>query len=432
MRFQQWPFASTRGELFGAQEGQGMKMKRTPALLALVAVAILAAVAGSVKSAVAAGPTITIWADQDRKTAVTQLANTWAAARGANVNVVVHDFGKIRDDLGTVAAADAPDVIMGAHDWTGQLAANGLVQPIVLSAATKAQFPAYTTNAFSYGTAVKKLYGVPTQIANIGLVVNTALVKVPTTFAMLEKEALAFKKKHSGNLAIAVQQGTNGDAYHMYPFFSGLGGYVFGVNKAGNLDASDIGVASKAFLRNAKLVDKWNKEGLINSKVDSSTAQNAFLKKQAAFWITGPWNSDTLKKSGLKFKIIQMPKIAYPSVPFLGVQGFMVTKFAAPHGVGGAATDLVTNYLATPSAQTQLAAANGRPPANVKAHSSDPVLAQFSAASKGGVPMPNIPQMNSVWGDLGQAWVKSTKGSGATPAAVAFKTAARAIANKIG
>jgi hypothetical protein len=40
--------------------------------------------------------------------------------------------------------------------------------------------------------------------------------------------------------------------------------------------------------------------------------------------------------------------------------------------------------------------------------------------------------MNSVWGDLGQAWVKSTKGSGATPAAVAFKTAARAIANKIG
>ena len=174
-----------------------MKMKRTPALLALVAVAILAAVAGSVKSAVAAGPTITIWADLDRKTAVTQLANAWATARGANVNVVVHDFGKIRDDLGTVAAADAPDVIMGAHDWTGQLAANGLVQPIVLSAASKAQFPAYTLNAFSYGTAVKKLYGVPTQIENIGLVVNTALVKVPTIVrdareggARLQEEAL--------------------------------------------------------------------------------------------------------------------------------------------------------------------------------------------------------------------------------------------------
>jgi maltose-binding protein MalE len=411
-----------------------MKMKRTPALLALVAVAILAAVAGSVKSAVAAGPTITIWADQDRKTAVTQLANTWAAARGASVNVVVHDFGKIRDDLGTVAAADAPDVIMGAHDWTGQLAANGLVQPIVLSAATKAQFPAYTTNAFSYGTAVKKLYGVPTQIENIGLVVNTGLVKVPTTFAMLEKEALAFKKKAAGNLAIAVQQGTNGDAYHMYPFFSGLGGYVFGFNKAGNLDPSDIGVASKAFLKNAKLVDKWNKEGLINSKVDSSTAQNAFLKKQAAFWITGPWNSDTLKKSGLKFKIIQMPKIAFPSVPFLGVQGFMVTKYAASHGVESLAQDFVANYISTPSAQAALANASGRWPANSKAGASfsDPVLAQFGKAGKGGVPMPNIPQMGSVWTDLGQAWVRSTKGAGAAKAAASFTAAARAIADKIG
>jgi arabinogalactan oligomer/maltooligosaccharide transport system substrate-binding protein len=411
-----------------------MKMKRTPALLALVAVAILAAVAGSVKSAVAAGPTITIWADQDRKTAVTQLANAWATARGANANVVVHDFGKIRDDLGTVAAADAPDVIMGAHDWTGQLAANGLVQPVVLSAATRGQFPTYTLNAFSYGTAVKKLYGVPTQIENIGLVVNTALAKVPTSFAMLEKEALAFKKKKAGNLAIAVQQGTNGDAYHMYPFFSGLGGYVFGVNKAGNLDPSDIGVASKAFLKNAKLVDKWNKEGLINSKVDSSTAQNAFLKKQAAFWITGPWNSDTLKTSGLKFKIIQLPKIAYPSVPFLGVQGFLVTKYAATHGVESLAQDFVANYISTPSAQAALANASGRWPANSKAGASfsDPVLAQFGKAGKGGVPMPNIPQMNSVWTDLGQAWVRSTKGAGAAKAAASFKAASRAIADKIG
>jgi arabinogalactan oligomer / maltooligosaccharide transport system substrate-binding protein len=411
-----------------------MKTKRTSALLALVAVAILAAVAGSVKSAVAAGPTITIWADLDRKTAVTQLANAWATARGANVNVVVHDFGKIRDDLGTVAATDAPDVIMAAHDWTGQLAANGLVDPLVLSAATKAQFPAYTLNAFSYGTAVKRLYGVPTQIENIGLVVNTGLVKVPKTFKQLEAEALAFKKKKAGNLAIAVQQGTNGDAYHMYPFFSGLGGYIFGTNKAGNLDPSDIGVANAKFLKNASLIDKWNKEGLINSKVDASTAQNAFLKGQAAFWITGPWNSDTLKKSGLKFQIVQLPKIVYPSVPFLGVQGFMVTKYAAAHGVESLAQDFVTNFMSTAAAQTALANVAGRWPANLKAGAgfSDPVLAQFGRASKGGVPMPNIPQMNNVWNDLGQAWVRSTKGAGASKAAASFVAAQRAIADKIG
>ena len=395
-------------------------------------VAVFAALVASSATASHKATNIVIWTDSDRAAAVTKVATDWAAANGATVKVVTKNFGDIRDNLGTVAAADAPDVITAAHDWTGQLAANGLVQPLYPSAAVRKQFPAYTLNAFSYGTAVKKLYGIPAAVENIGLVVNTKLAKVPTTFKQLETEALAQKKKAHLSFGIAVQQGSGGDAYHMYPFFSGLGGYIFGVNKAGNLDPSDIGVASSTLLKNASLVDKWNKEGLISSKVDGATAQDAFLKGQAAFWITGPWNADTLKKSGLSFKVIQVPAIVKPSVPFLGVQGFMVTKFANDHGVGGAATDLVTNFMASPSAQTQLAAANGRPPANSQAKSNDPVLAQFSNASKGGVPMPNIPQMSSVWGDLGQAWVKSTKGSGSTPAKVAFKTAARAIADKIG
>ena len=169
--------------------------------------------------------------------------------------------------------------------------------------------------------------------------------------------------------------------------------------------------------------------------MDGGAAQNAFLKGQTAFWVTGPWNADTLRKSGLSFKIIQVPAIAQASVPFLGVQGFMVTKFATAHNVDSAAKDLVTNFMAKPSAQTQLAAANGRPPANIKAKvglQSDTILAQFRIASKGGVPMPNIPQMDSVWSDLGQAWVRSTKGSGAMPAARSFKGAARSIAAKIG
>ena len=413
-----------------------MTAKRTTtALLIGVLAAILAALAGSVHAATTAGPTLTIWTDQNRKGVITDLAAQWVKKNpGVTFKVVVKDFGSIRDNLGTVDAANAPDLIMGAHDWTGQLAANGLVEPIYLRPAVAKEFPKYTLDAFSYGTSVKKLYGVPSQIENIGLVVNTGLVKVPTTFAQLEQEALAFKKKAAGNLAIAVQQGSGGDAYHMYPFFSGLGGYIFGTNKAGNLVSTDIGVANKTFLKNAPLIDKWNKEGLINAAVDSSTAQNAFLKKQAAFWITGPWNSQLLKQSGLKFTVIQMPKIAQAAVPFLGVQGMMITKYAAVHGVDSVAQSFVTNYIALPPAQYYLSAAGGRYPANIYAgkHVSDPVLAEFGKAGKGGVPMPNIPQMSSVWSDLGAAWVKSTKGAGSTKAATAFKAAARSIADKIG
>jgi arabinogalactan oligomer / maltooligosaccharide transport system substrate-binding protein len=404
----------------------------------MAAAAALLLVAGpsaaAQKSSSAAETKIRVWTDKDRKTAVERVVGQWASSKGLSVEVVEKDFGKIRDDLKTVQAENAPDVIIGAHDWTGQLAADGLVLPLFPSKATRAQFPAYALGAFSYGTAVKRLYGAPVVLENVGLVVNTKLAKVPTTFAQFQSAALAFKKKKSGNLAVAVPQGAAGDAYHMYPFFSGLGGYVFGVNKAGNLDASDIGVANKTFLSNAPMIDTWNKSGFLNSKIDYGVAKDAFLKGKAAFWITGPWESDTLKQSKLSFKIVQVPAIKFKSVPFLGVQGFMVTKFAKSHGLESAAKDLVGSYMMRPAGQTALAAANGRFPANTVAGAAikDTVLSQFGKAGAGGVPMPNIPQMSSVWSDLGGAWVKATKGSGATKARVAFSTAARNIANKIG
>jgi arabinogalactan oligomer / maltooligosaccharide transport system substrate-binding protein len=414
-------------------------MSRRTAFGACVVVAMLAMVAtavpatGSVSGSSAAGGTIRIWTDKDRKADIERIANAWGARRGVNVEVVEKNFGDIRDQLKTVAVASAPDVIIGAHDWTGQLAADGLVLPISPKQATLRQFPKYSLDAFSYGTAVKRLYGAPVALENVGLVVNTRLATVPRTFASLERQALAFKNRSSENLAIAVPQAPAGDAYHMYPFFSGLGGYVFGKNRAGNLNPKQIGVANPVFLRNATMIDRWDRLGLINSKVNYDTAKNAFLKGNAAFWITGPWEADTLKTSGLRFRIVQVPRIKFRSVPFLGVQGFMVTRYANTHGTATLAKDLVASYIMLPASQRALAAANGRYPANTVAGRGvrDAVLRQFGAAGAGGVPMPNIPQMSSVWEELGGAWLKSTNGT-ATQARPTFTTAARNIRNKIG
>ena len=87
-----------------------------------------------------------------------------------------------------------------------------------------------------------------------------------------------------------------------------------------------------------------------------------------------------------------------------------------------------------PAAQVALAAANGRFPANTVAGKAvtDPVLAQFGAAGAGGVPMPNIPQMASVWTDLGAGVGQVDEGRRRDAGAASFSTAARNIANKIG
>ena len=412
-----------------------MKVGRRFAVLVAVvlaaALALIGARATTTAQASSKAPArLTIWSDNVQKPAIDRIASAWGAQRGVDVNVVFHAFGSIPGDLKTIKADNAPDIIVAAHDQTGDLAANGLVVPLFPSKALKKEFPKYALDAFSYGG---KLYGAPYALENVGLVVNTRLAKVPKTFAQLEKEALAFKRKSSDNIAIAVPQGSGGDAYHMYPFFSGLGGYVFGHAKNGALNPNNVGVANSVFLRNAKLIDKWNREGLINSKIDYGTAKNAWLKEKTPFWITGPWETDSLKSSGIPFRIIQMPKIKYRSVPFLGVQGTMVTKFASDHGVESLAKDLVASEMMKPSFQLDLEQANQRYPANMVAGKqvSDPVLKQFGKAGIGGVPMPNIPQMGSVWSELGGAWVKATKGAGATPARVAFSTAASNIKAKI-
>jgi arabinogalactan oligomer / maltooligosaccharide transport system substrate-binding protein len=411
-----------------------MKVGRRYAILLAVVVAVALSLLGAratpAAHAGAKASNLTIWVDNVQKPAITKVADAWATRRGANVNVVFHSFGNIRDDLKTVKAENAPDIIVAANDWTGDLAANGLVVPVFPTKAIKKQFPKYALDAFSYGG---RLYGAPYALENVGLVVNTRLAKVPKTWAQLEKEALAFKKKDANNIGIAVPQGSAGDAYHMYPFFSGLGGFVFGHAKNGALQANKLGVANKTFLKNAGMVDKWNREGLINSKIDYGTAKNAWLKGNAAFWITGPWEVDGLKASGNPFRIVQLPKIKYRSVPFLGVQGTMVTKFAQAHGVVSLAKDLVANEMMKPAFQLDLEQANLRFPANRVAGKrvNDPVLKQFGAAGVGGVPLPNIPQMGSVWAELGGAWVKATQGAGATPARTAFAQAQKNIRDKI-
>lgn len=402
----------------------------------LLAVAVVALLVASPGTASRRASTILIWVASQQAPSIQASAAAWGKSP---VTVSVHDFASIHADLQTVAPQNAPDIVVGQNDWLSDLVPSGLLLPLFPTVAAKRQFPQYTLDAFSYGIALKKLYGAPYAFENVALVVNTGLVKLPSTFAQLEREALAFRRRKAGNLAIAIPQATPNDAaYYTYPFFSGLGGYIFGKNKVALLDPSDIGVANRTLLANSSLIDKWNRERLIESKVDYATAKNAFLNKQAAFWITGPWESDTLKASGLKFKIIQVPKIKLASVPFLAVHGLMVTKYAATHGNDTLARDFVANYMMTPAAQLDLAKVNARMPANTRAARTfgvaiqSSVQSRFGKAGLGGVPIPNLPQMSSVWTDLGLAWIKSTQGVGATRARVAFKAAAHNIAEKTG
>jgi arabinogalactan oligomer/maltooligosaccharide transport system substrate-binding protein len=404
-------------------------------LRAIVAAPVVATVAfGSLLAAPvanAASNTITVWVDQKRIDNYREVLSSGYA--GYKIVLVPKDFGKIRDDLATVSEANAPDVISGAHDWTGALAANGLIVKLNVPKKTIQALSPFALQGFRYGSGI---YGIPTQIENVAMITNANLIKTqPKTWADLSTQALALKKKGKVTVPFAVPQGANGDAYHMYPLFSGLGGYIFGTNPSGSVNVKNVGLDNKTFRSNQNQINAWNKTGLINSKVDYGIAKTAFTTGKSPFWITGPWELEAIKALPFKYRVTTVPPMVagIKPVPFLGAQGAMVTKYAADHGVQVGANALVTQFMSGAAFQAKLAAADGRTPANriAAAAVSDPVLKAFAAASNGGVPMPNVPQMASVWGALGGAWVNSTKGAGAMSAQKAFAQAQATVKKAI-
>src|SRR5438309_11338563 len=114
--------------------------RRLAILLAVVLAASLTLIGGRATPAAHASTKaakLTIWVDNVQKPAVDKITSTWGTRRGVDVNVVFHSFGTIRDDLKTVKAENAPDVIVAAPDWTGHQAAKDLLLALFPTKALK-------------------------------------------------------------------------------------------------------------------------------------------------------------------------------------------------------------------------------------------------------------------------------------------------------
>lgn len=386
-------------------------------LLGVITSAALAISVAVVPTAHAAKTNFVIWADDARTPVIRTLAAAWAKSNKITLTVVSKDFGKVRDDLVTAAPKGlGPDIIVGAHDWLGQLAASGVLARLFTS--NTSSYAKSAIDAFTYKGG---LYGIPYAVENVALFTNLNVVSAaPKTFEELESTYLSLKSAGKIKAGLLVPAG---DAYHNYPLFSGLGGYVFGT-RGKSLNPKDIGVASPALLKNASKIDTWVSNGLI----DKGTAYDFQLwyDNKAPYMITGPWNLDNVKKSGIPYSITAVPAIGGNLArPFVGVQGFMMSKFAKNKLL---ARDFLTNVVGSDDFQLAMYKLGSRLPALLSAAakvSADKDVVAFGQYGATGVPMPNIPEMSSVWGDLGNAWTTTVQGK--AKAADAFALAAKNI-----
>jgi arabinogalactan oligomer/maltooligosaccharide transport system substrate-binding protein len=379
----------------------------------------------------AAGGTLLIWADDQRAAALKPFAAKFGQENGVTVNVQA-----ISKDLETnfVTASQAgkgPDIVVGAHDWIGNLVQNGTIDPVQLSSDQQSKFAQVALKAVTFNG---QLYGVPYAIENIGLIRNTDLApNVPSSIEDLVSTGQALKKAGKVTNIMALQVGQTGDAYHLYPLMSSGGGYLFGQSANGQWDPNNVGVDASstvaAFQKIQALGEKGS--GALSRSISSDNAIPTFTSKKTAFLISGPWAIQDIKKAGIKYDITPVPSFSggKPASPFVGVQAF----FVASKGKGKAlAQEFVTNYLTQTDLQVALYQANPRPPALTAAlqqvEATDPDIAKWFAAGQTGTPMPNIPQMAAVWDPMGKAEAAIIGGANVQSTLAA---AAKAITNAI-
>ena len=318
--------------------------------LALVAAALVAAVGLSTASAKVHATNLVIWTDANRAPAVTQLANAWASANGATVKVVSE--GLRLDPRRASARSPRPTPPTSSSPPTTGPASSpptASSSRCIRRRAVKAQFPKYTLDAFSYGTADQEALRHPgAGREHRAAREHEARPRSRRRSRSSRRRRWRSRRRTRSPSASASSRAPAATRTTCTRSSRASAATCSATNRAGNLDPSDIGLDNPVFLKNAKLIDKWNKEGLINSKIDYSTCNNAFLKGQAPYWLTGPWAVGDIQKAGVKFRVIQVPPIAKASVPFLGVNGHdghEVRRDARRRA--RAATDLVVNYFST-------------------------------------------------------------------------------------
>jgi maltose/maltodextrin transport system substrate-binding protein/arabinogalactan oligomer/maltooligosaccharide transport system substrate-binding protein len=335
--------------------------------------------------------TLKIWADDTRTPILQGMAEQFLA--DYNVELVVEDLGRVQDirsqAIIAVPAGEGPDIYLGVHDWLGALVESGLVAPIDLGDKAS-QFVPSTLEAFTYTDG--QLYGMPYASENLGFFYNTDLVQtVPATWDEVLEVARALKAEGKIQYATAV---STGPLYNALPIQTAFGGYIFGEDANGAWNPDDVGLDSEGEIAAVAWMRAAVEEGLMPNTFDYETAHSLFETGQIPFLMAGPWALERIRASGVPYAVA--PSFPDNGTPFSGVQGFFVNPYSENVLLAQA---FLTEYIATEATMQELADSGDRPSAftAVLERTTDPDLKAMGQAGVNAMPMPNIPEMGSVW-----------------------------------
>lgn len=341
----------------------------------------------------AAEGTLTVWVDENRKEAVDDAAARYTDETGIEIQTVQKEFEDVRTDfLAQVPTGEGPDITVGAHDWLGEFATNGVVAPVDLGEKSD-EFSEVAVQAYTYDGQV---YGVPYAVENVAVIRNTDLAPeaTPGTF----DEMIAAGQEAGVQYPFVVQVGDEGDPYHMYAFQTSFGAEVFAQEEDGSYTSELTmgGPQGQAFAQWLAAQGPGG-TGVLDTALSADIAKQAFIDGESPYILGGPWLIQDFE--GMNLAVDPIPSAGEEVArPFVGVQGFYMSNKSENQI---AAADFLVNFIGSEETQSALFEAGNRPPALTAAAegaaSSDPLIEGFAAAGEDALPQPSIPEMGAVW-----------------------------------
>ena len=166
------------------------------------------------------------------------------------------------------------------------------------------------------------------------------------------------------------------------------------MDESGAWNPSDVGLDSPGEVEAVAWMAKAAADGLIPNTFNLETMYELFQTGQVPFMMAGPWALEQIRESGVPYAVA--PFFPDEGAPFLGVQGFLVNALSENQLLAQA---FLTEYIATEETMQKLQDVGLRPSAYkpVLATLEDADLFAMGEAGTNAMPMPNIPEMGSVW-----------------------------------
>ncbi|MBN8503313.1 MAG: maltose/maltodextrin ABC transporter substrate-binding protein MalE [Burkholderiales bacterium] len=347
-----------------------------------------------------------VWINGDKGyNGLQRVGDAFERLSGVKVEVQ-HPEGAPEKFQQAVGAGKGPDIFCWPHDRVGEWAKAGLIVPVRPGKAIREEIESSAWEAFRYRG---KLWGYPIGIEANGLIYNRALVpNPPSTF----DELIALDAELSKRGKKAVLWDFN-KSFFTWPMLAGAGGHVFGKDKRGDYDPSQVGVNSPGAVRGAEMLERLVKGGVMPKGARYAEMEAGFARGNVAMMISGPWAWDNARRARIDFGVAPIPSVVpgQPSQSFVGVLGCMIS---APSKLKDVALEFLEHHLLRPE---QLKVVNADVPLGVPANkafyaelSSDPAIRATMENARTGRPVPNIPEVGRFWTAMDAALEAITNG----------------------